>query len=452
MEKTNAYKFGGEAVVDYILIQAANTDKSTDITALVEQFNIHEDIMAPFISADITLVDGISLLTSLPILGQERITIGFRSSFEEKLQVVELLVYKVSTIQEEKSEVSQVYTLYAASPEFVQNKKIRISESFSSTHDKMVSDIYKNSLTTKYKDTFPQGKPITIMSECNDFETLIVPSWNPIRAINWISSRARSKQNIRDCSYIFFERLGEGFFFGTLSNLCEADTKFVYKRTQPNFATVDGNRDTIEPIITIDQYAVDNDHNTIQSMTEGRYRSSLNYYDPVTREYSTRIHSSLQEFEANVHVEKEYPNTAFYEDAFNSPISNLGYYPIVSDRITGEDDYTPDVYLRRNSQISLFKSHSTKISVVGNSGLRAGDVVELIVPTKKAPRDGQKSNDQFVSGRFLIRSIKHNIIRNQEYKSFMILVRDSIPVRYPEISYLNSEEDNSTESSSVFDV
>ena len=453
--QTETFKFAKEAFVESILLKTPELEGPIDITALVETFDIYEDIFSSFVSASFTITDGLSLISKLPIIAQEAITVSFRSSFSEKLVTVQLMVYKVSSISENTNDMTQIYTLFACSAEMIRSKKEKVSRSFSSTHDEMVETIYNDLMRVEYK----RGpKRLYIPEKCNDIETLIIPLYNPVRAISWISTRARNIQNIKECSFIFFERMGQGFVYATLGWLSEQESKFHYTRTISQFYTADGRKDSISPIFTIDQYSVDNDLDKMNSMVNGQYRSSLNTYDPTTRKYESRIFSSESEFDLTRHVEPANCSDTFDETVLSSPSCNIGFYPISEGRIEGEVDFTPDVYLSRNSQIAQFKSNCTKISVPGNSDLHAGDVVTLSVPSKEAPRDGKKSEDIYRSGRFLVKSIRHNVIRNQDYTSYIVLVRDSLPVPYPTTKKLDGAASNSNGSgtnsgfSAIFDT
>lgn len=452
MTQNTNFKFSKESVVEFIKIRPFSSSEYLDITALVEQFNIYEDILSPFLSADFTLIDGLTLRTSLPLVGQEIIIVQFKSSFTNITQTIEFQTYRVGPVSETTNTIGQMYTIYAASPEFVQNKRVRVSKSFSDRHDSIVSQIYENYLKMQSPQTYPKGKPLNIVDVCNDFETLIVPSWNPVRAINWIASRSRSQQNIKECAFVFFEQMGNGFVYSTLQSLCSQTPKFAYGRILSNFATVEGLKDTILPILTIDQYQIDDDFNSIESMNEGRYRSSLNYYDPVTRTYDSKTYNIDEEFGMVRHTEKSLPVPQSYSLSSASPVSNIGFFPQTNERITGEKDSTMDVYLRSNAQFSQFRSHTVKISVPGNSDLHCGDTCSLMIPSKKAARDGQKPVEQYDSGKFLVRSVRHNIVQNQTYTSFVVLVRDSVPVNYPVVSVIKPENTGGVESKSdIFD-
>lgn len=449
MEDTQAFKYSQQPIVNWVKIRTAAMEpgKYMDITSLVEQFNIHEDILSPFLNGDITIVDGLSMVSKLPIIGQERIAISFRSSFNKETKVVEFDVYRVSRIDENADDKSQMYTLFLSSPEFIENKKRKVSQSFEDQHDVIVEKIYNNYLKTEdYDYSFEGGKPIRIPEKCEDNDRVVFPTWNPIRAINWIAQKARSSFNTRECTYLFFERMGEGFYFMPLTGLSQKQTQFKYFRASPQYATVDGQKDVVLPILSINDYVVENDHNVIESMNQGRYLSSLNYYDAFTREYGTRTYSLNRDYDNVRHVEVSQPTNNLNIPNYTSASASLSYSPRNTQRIDDIPDYSIDVALKRNAQLSQFKEHLVRVSVPGNSNIHAGDVIQLEIPSKDAPRDERKTIDQSVSGRYIIQSVRHRVVMNNEYTSYLTLIRDSVPVQYPDQQTITNleTEDNTT--------
>lgn len=243
--------------------------------------------------------------------------------------------------------------------------------------------------------------------------------------------------------------MGEGYYFTPLSSLSKKKSQFKYFRASPQYATVDGEKDVVLPILSIDEFVVENDHNIIDAMNQGRYLSSLNYYDMITRNYGVNTYSINREFNDVRHLEENYPANRRMINEFSSIASSILYIPNNTGRIDDTPDYNKDVHLRRNAQLSQFNSHGVRISVPGNSDIHAGDVIEIEVPNKDAPRNEVKSLDKSVSGRYIVRSVRHQVSKNTEYTSFLTLSRDSILQPYPEnqtIANLESEETYAGES------
>ena len=425
MEDTQAFKFAKAPIVDYIRIKASSTDSYIDITALVEQFNIYEDITSPFIFGDITIIDGLSLITKLPFTGKEFVEISYRSSFLEETQLLKFECYRLSNVQENGADNSQMYTLYFSTSEFIQNHRNKILMSYDDRHDNIIRKIFDNYL--KVGDS-----TLTIPEPCEDYETIVIPNKTPVGAINQIIRRSRCSKNIEECSYIFYSRMGEGFFLTTLGYLSEKQEKFKYSRTYTDYVTSTNDKNILKPIFTIDTFVIENALNTIESMGTGRHISSLNTLDPHTRSYDSRVYDISTEFDKTRHVEKYIPGD---QNMLSGSIdANLTYHPIMENRNEGHIDYTSDIYLKRNAQLSQFDSHRVVISVPGNSDLHAGDVIRIEIPGKDAPREGKKEFDERNSGRYLVRSVRHQIAKNQEYMSYVVLIRDSVSVKYTDVS------------------
>ena len=55
-------------------------EKVIDITTLVQSFNIYEDLFKNVTSCDIIIADAMGLIDGLPIVGDEYITLSYRSA------------------------------------------------------------------------------------------------------------------------------------------------------------------------------------------------------------------------------------------------------------------------------------------------------------------------------------------------------------------------------------
>ena len=69
MSKLN---YAGEYIIEKCSI-SATSGRTIDVTNLMSSINIFEDILKSSVTGDISLVDTNNLLTSLPIIGQEKL-------------------------------------------------------------------------------------------------------------------------------------------------------------------------------------------------------------------------------------------------------------------------------------------------------------------------------------------------------------------------------------------
>ena len=84
IDRAGAFQLGGVNLVSYASFDGDGTPKRLDIRNLIVDFNIYEDLNSPFLSGDMTLIDGTNAIQELPITGFERLEFFFRSPNTDK--------------------------------------------------------------------------------------------------------------------------------------------------------------------------------------------------------------------------------------------------------------------------------------------------------------------------------------------------------------------------------
>ena len=95
--------------------------------------------------------------------------------------------------------------------------------------------------------------------------------------------------------------------------------------------------------------------------------------------------------------------------------SRVEFYPKHDNMysINGVDSYDNNVEswkLRRNNHIGIYNGISILLKVAGNSALRVGQTVNVILPSPEST-DGDKKidniHDKFLSGKYMVTAIQH---------------------------------------------
>ena len=71
--------FPGDFELQKLTLTSPHRKGYIDLKAAWSGFNIYESIFSPYLTADIQLVDGIGLMESVPIIGEETITIQVKT-------------------------------------------------------------------------------------------------------------------------------------------------------------------------------------------------------------------------------------------------------------------------------------------------------------------------------------------------------------------------------------
>lgn len=420
-ESNNKIRFASEAVVDSIILKSYNGDE-LDITALAEAFNIYEDIFENTLCGDVIIVDALSILSSFPIIGREILEITFRSKIDSESVKCVFETYRLSDINRSEQDNKQMFVLYFVSPEVMINKKIKISKAYENKHSKIVKNIFDNFLKNQDND-----KDFNIL-ETDDNERIVFPYWNPLRCINYIASKARYKD---DVSYVFFETL-KSFNFLPLSYLAQRPIRHQYTRSFVNQVDPETkNRDIITPFITTEDISIKSPFNQIDKMSKGTYSGSVLSYDPLYRDYQVNTYSYYKDFNnvPRLNENKILPNNETLSTNFQTCVN---YVPTHNNRNTDiQSDFVKESFLKRTAQLNQF-DNIVIITVPGTTDLKVGNIVYLDVPATKAPRGTERESDRIYSGKYMIRTIRHSVIRNQEYKCIISLMRDSLASPLPD--------------------
>ena len=264
----------------------ASENRVTDISKIFKSLNIKESISTTTINGFITIEDDINLYESLPILGQEWISIEFEMG--GIATIINAFVYKVSNFNKINTRRTE-YTLHFCSYEFYVNLNKRVRRSFKSTP---VADIISEVLTKDLKTT----KRITIESTLGDI-TYVAPNINPFLLIKELLKKSVTKNN--GGGYIFYENRF-GYIVAALSSIISQPSAFIYKYGDD--FTDDADSDANPNYFTIEEFSVANYTDTIKQVTRGMFSSQLHTIDLISRDIQTYNHNYYNEYDKVRHL------------------------------------------------------------------------------------------------------------------------------------------------------
>ena len=390
--------------------------------------SVTESIGVNYVSLEMTLADTQNLIEVIPIVGNERIVVKFKTSSTDKLKIFSGRIIDIPT-QDEVNQGTRVFTIIAISEEFVRNQKIKFSKSYKETYiSDMVFDIF-------YQYIKPvSGKDIIIHPTLGR-HSKVIPNYSPIRAIEWLSKWAQSPNYRKGASYIFFETT-QNFFFGPIEYLIDQNTKStripVYKRSTNVMAGNASNKNLDSSMYNI--VAINFDRSTeLNKIVTGQVASSVMSHDLVLRSTQKTSYNYFDSFNEYTHLEK-YPTTNDIKlgEYYNSRILlNPLHYGAYSSEINTNTNI--QVASIRQSQIKQYLSNSLRIIVPGDSNRIIGEIVEVEVPS--IGRQSELEPDRYLTGKYLIWSIRHAITKesgkSKKYLCHMQLYKDSNRVKIP---------------------
>ena len=373
-----------------------NKGERVDITSLIVEIKLFEDLFAPFMTGAITLLDAAAVVEQLPFFGQELLALelegpGYPADPRAARKTL-FHIYKMGNL-ENLSTKGRVYTLYFQSIEATVDLNSAISRTFRGK----ISETVK---TLAESPEFLASTKKVIIEESSNSEIHTSNFWSPTKNIYYLANRAVNKNN--NPSYTFFEN-NEGFVFASLDYMASAEPATTFTKDQNNDRDLENSYATVldmnNPVV----------FDYIDRVRTGYYGGKVYFYELESKKMNTKVLNPQAEVK-KVFLNKgngiETGTTPFKAESQVS--TNIVHNALHS--ISPKSEV--DIDLRRNFILSSINSHRVNIQVFGRLEYSVGQVITLVAYTNTFI-DGTTPDDELVdkylSGRYLITAIAHEI-------------------------------------------
>jgi|11BtaG_2_1085332.scaffolds.fasta_scaffold00231_21 hypothetical protein len=432
---------------------------SFDLTSAVGAFSYYEDIYKPFISASMVVMDsGQNFIGTLPIQGGEIVTFKLEN-VKKQLVTYEFCVYKVYNRQVMSNK--QTYCLAMLSKEAMINEKTRCLQKQKDLPDQIVRKILTEDLgvkadniiteTSKFKiNMFPNGrKPHAViqslMARC-------VPKSAKFRKGGGVSDAKPSGElgtnatkSSGTAGYLFFQNK-DGFVFESMDRLCSDGTDTFggkppiaeyYSRPAVDSIT-ESSFNTIEFYKFIDEIDI------MDKMNNGIYSTHMCYFDLAAQKYEEYNYNMKETFDTMSHLGSQIDVPKFQKELSSKPsrvmtilLDSEMWYDgagIANPEEDGDAEF-PDFAKYYTAQAIgrryLMENQKLEIMIPGNSDLKVGDKVKVMLPNVSAEALRNSSQyDEENSGTYLIAQLSHNyqLVKESgepEFTTMVNLIRDT---------------------------
>ena len=331
--------FPGDFELQKLIITSPHKKGYVDLKAAWLDFNIFENLFQNYLTADIQIVDGIGLMESLPIIGEETIEIQvktkgivkqrnpetevtgpFKGSQNEGRISLSFRVVKIHNITKLNDQLL-TYTLNLVSEEAILNLKKKVRKSALDPAQNFEPSTISKLVERLYKQFFQRGRPdakkIFIEPTKNNTD-LIIPNQTPFKAFNFLASRAVAKaQHAVGSSFVFYESI-RGFFFISMETLMvggglgyrtpeaqgppsmqQQNVEPVYNRlddpvketyvVQPKRLGAQSNepKNVAIEMTAVDSYQFSSNFDVLKNLQNGMYANRLLTHDLIRMKYDT---------------------------------------------------------------------------------------------------------------------------------------------------------------------
>ena len=304
--------------VEYELTISSPLNQSLELSLMVVEINMYEDMFEGFMRIEVVLNDGIGLMDKYPIVGDE--TLEFKYFILQKEVFFETFkIYKVSnrtlTKAREHAVILHGITLpgYKNSLEYVYNPFINTK------CDDIVFDMYYEYLT----DFGSESKPLEMPVPTENKYTRVSSGQNPLQLINFIaaeskSSKAKDYQNASN--YVFFED-SKQFNFVPISYLFNNSPIRDFFLNIPQDERQSKKGENTYPGEGIISMTFPESFDDLDSLNRGMYLNEVNIIDPILKRFKMHPIKEPDKIKHQFKYERDFDNLDHLPNSSSKTIS-----------------------------------------------------------------------------------------------------------------------------------
>jgi hypothetical protein len=457
MAGTQNLRYATEYQLDNITLLTSVGSGIIDLTPLLVEFSLFEDIHSATISGNLVVSDSLGLLSNFRVNGTEFIQISLRKFLQDNNPINRTFrVFKISNRTVNASNAYEVYTLNFCSEEFLFSEQYRISKGYKNTK---ISDIITDILTNYVKVGISKTKNIYIESTQGVYD-FVLPNKKIFETINWLSTYAQPVNNV-GADMLFYEN-NYGYFFNSLQTLYEQPEYQTYFYNPKNIST-----EISDQIINVTDFEVLDFFDTLSGINNGIFANKTITFDVLTRTKLTNNMFSYDDYVSKSKHLNSYPITNNYQNrrgdtmyqvmdgvdlemgalrmATGNQKEKMNSY--VMNSKGGANNVANDIFIEtylknRVAQIGLINYTRIKIVVPGDPSVTIGKTVNFKTfatnPAVYSPGGVQRVYDPFYSGKYLVTACRHIVTAPRgTYITVLELSKESVSDSYS--SYNNSD-------------
>lgn len=412
---------------------------------MVVEFSYYEDIFSCGVSGYLLINDSSNYINIMQFHGNEKLILvldkpGLGRPIEKILRI-----YTISN-RTQTSEFNENYILRFCSEELVVNEQYNVTKAYQkSTISDIVRDILTNFLS------IPDNK-IGIIDNTLGLRDLVIPTFNPIQAINWLATFALSGDigNI-GAPFLLYEDKS-GFNFRSVLNLYKQPIYNSYTYTAKGLRDDTNNSvaDLAREMINVIQYEYITEFDSLNAVHLGVFASKLVTYDPLRLKFN-HVDYDYSKYSENAASLDPYTmpisymnrdgetvnqTTGLLKFAISTTGQNNNKY--IKDRNILVNENNPEqTILNRTAQLSLFTANRMKLLLPGDPEMTIGKLIKFNIPNTSTDAHGNKVLDKYKSGKYLVTAVRHYFNQENKYTTIVEICKDSFSTEYGKFDNTN---------------
>ena len=446
MASVSEEQYAGEINLEYLRIFSSEGVRA-DLSSIVVEINLFEDIFSSAFTGNIIIVDTLNLIEKLPILGQEYIELKCSTPQENptKESVIEKRFILHSIVARDNiSTGAQSYSLDISTEDSIRNLKTRVSKSYTDSIDNIVFDVLKNKLGSSQNLNIGRTSGV---------RKIVSPNVHPYTLINMLKKEAVADMGLNlPPHFLFFENknglnfisLESLYMRGIVAKLHAGDKDGDEFTSQSAYHKDDTKIAQSNKRVLSHSFGANNDLTV--NIVGGMLGSNLITHDIYNKSYKTYNYDYFRDFDKHERVEVN-PKPIYNQqiisekDLGSFTNSNIKVHPtcgLVNDKQHyGDGDLRAsrpqDWILERQAKMcELNNGGIINISMNGNTQMTVGDMVHINIPITGIDHDNEEI--EYTSGNYLISKLRHSISpQMKQHEIHMQLVRDCTTKSYKQM-------------------
>jgi len=410
--------FSLKSIKLYPVVKTGGYGDAIDIKELLAEVTLQESVLSASLYCSVVLQDiDQNLIDSLPLMGQERIEI--KISAGSTTWNLRFYVYSIDgrTMQEK----NQAFVLHCCSLEALTNESKRIAERL---------DGVKAEEFLEEKLSLISNKKFHKDSSLHNYN-MYIPNWRLFDTAIWFRTRTVSTAHKDSVGYLFWEAF-DGYHFKSIDELIK---QTPYPRVGKKYSFAQGNTPSAGDKFRIIKYASPKAFNVFNDARAGSFAHDACYIDINHRTYRIFRTTADDFWDDSKHLGKLKPYRTDGPVSFNKGAGRMVYRPTAintfgkwnenqSIKKTDNIDEPNKMYEKAIYRFYFLEYNKLDIAVPGDLDIRAGNLIDISMPSPSKSDQGDIKSDSRLSGKYLVNSVTHTLNRDK-LSTRITLTRDS---------------------------
>ncbi len=381
-----------------------HSGKMIDITKTFKDIEIEEDLFSTALSGKLTMMESADFSQNFPLIGQETINIKFRTSPEMEWRELEFVTFQNAGKTQFGEQTA--YCLDFVSEEYLASRSKRIARSFNAlAPEEIIKTLITNDLSSKKSVHVHKSASAVTFVATNLFTFELIAS---------ICSRTRGAK-YSDFGYLFWESI-DGYHFQSIDELISEEAlKYVYTDRA-------GTKEPKDSALVINSYMVEESYNLLHRMSEGAFGVEMIAFDPLKRKVKV---NEFDYFDDDDYAKLN--NMSGNSPKKRMQTSEFKYKESKKRMMLVDNGLRADGKVIRLARLNWIESgYRMRIAIPGNSDLTVGKMMYVTMPSNTGEDMNEAKEDKYISGKYLVTSIRHTITGGQRYTQSCVVVKDSL--------------------------